>query len=181
MTIFYGTHDQIEAMTMGDKIVVLKDGDVQQVDKPMNLYNDPTNQFVGSFIGSPSMNFLDGEIEKKDRLYFKSRDISFSIPENIEDKVAEHVGKKVTLGFRPESIYDHDYEDRAQITEKVAINIDVTEPIGAETFIYFTANDKEFCMRSSSGLVYENGQQLNIGFDVARLYFFDANSGERLV
>ncbi len=180
-TMFYVTHDQIEAMTMGTKIVVLKDGDVQQVDKPMTLYNDPANQFVGSFIGSPSMNFLEGEIEKSDGLYFKSRDIGFSIPENIESKVADLVGKSVTMGFRPESIYDHDHEDRAQITEKVGITVDVTEPIGAETFIYFTANDKEFCMRSSSGLIYENGQALNIGFDVARLYFFDKESGERVV
>ncbi len=180
-TMIYVTHDQIEAMTMGNKIVVLKDGDVQQVDKPMTLYNDPANHFVGSFIGSPAMNFLKGNIEKSDRLYFKSDSISFSIPENIEEQVSTLAGKAVTLGFRPESIYDHDYEDRAQLTEKNAITIDVTEPVGAETFVYFTAGETELCMRSSSGLIYENNQEINIGFDVSRLYFFDPESGKRLV
>ncbi len=179
-TMIYVTHDQIEAMTMGTKIVVLKGGDVQQVDSPMTLYNDPSNQFVGSFIGSPSMNFAEGKVVKKDRLHFEGSGFSFSIPENIEEKVSTFQDKDIVLGIRPESIYDHDFEDRAQLTEKNEIQIDVTEPIGAETFIYFRNGGKEYCMRSSSGLTYENGQKINIGFDVARLYFFDQQTGKRL-
>ncbi len=179
-TMVYVTHDQIEAMTMGNKIVVLKSGDVQQADKPMTLYNDPSNQFVGSFIGSPSMNFASGKITKSGRQYFEGTGFKFSIPENIEEKTAQFLDKEITLGFRPESIYDHDYEDKAQLTEKNEIEIDVTEPIGAETFIYFHRGEHEFVMRSSSGLVYENHQKINIGFDVARLYFFDSHTGKRL-
>lgn len=180
-TMIYVTHDQVEAMTMGTKIVVLKDGDVQQADKPMTLYNDPANRFVGSFIGSPSMNFAEGKITKSDRQYFEGSGFKFSIPENIEEKTHSLINQDITLGFRPESIYDHDYEDKAQLTEKNEIEIDLTEPIGAETFIYFRKSDKEYCMRSSSGLIYNNNQKLNIGFDVARLYFFDSKTGKRLV
>ena len=179
-TMVYVTHDQIEAMTMGNKIVVLKSGDVQQADQPMTLYNDPSNQFVGSFIGSPSMNFASGKITKTDRQYFEGSGFKFSIPENIEEKTEKFLNQEITLGFRPESIYDHDYEDKAQLTEKNEIEIDVTEPIGAETFIYFHQGDNEFVMRSSSGLTYNNHQKINIGFDVARLYFFDSNTGKRL-
>ena len=179
-TMIYVTHDQIEAMTMGNKIVVLKDGDVMQADQPMTLYNDPANQFVGSFIGSPSMNFASGTIVKNGRQYFEGQGFKFSIPENIEEKTHKIIGEEVVLGFRPESIYDHDYEDKAQLTEKNEIEIDVTEPIGAETFIYFHSSGKEFCMRSSSGLIYQNNQKLNIGFDAKRLYFFDSKSGQRL-
>ncbi len=179
-TMIYVTHDQVEAMTMGNKIVVLKAGDVQQADKPMTLYNNPANQFVGSFIGSPAMNFANGKIMRQNRQYFEGNGMRFSIPENIEAKTAAFIDQDIVLGFRPESIYDHDYEDRAQLTEKIAIEVDVTEPIGAETFIYFHAGGQEYCMRSSSGLTYTNGQQINIGFDVARLYFFDRQTGARL-
>ena len=179
-TMIYVTHDQIEAMTMGTKIVVLKDGDVMQVDAPMTLYEDPANQFVGSFIGSPSMNFASGTITKSDRQYFEGDGLRFSIPENIEEKTHPFIDNRIVLGFRPESIYDHDFEDRAQLTEKNDITINLTEPIGAETFIYFSMNDKEYCMRSSSGLPYKMGQKISIGFDVARLYFFDDVTGKRL-
>ena len=178
--MLYVTHDQIEAMTMGSKIVVLKDGDIMQADQPMTLYNDPANQFVGSFIGSPSMNFANGTITNSGRQYFEGQGFKFSIPENIESKTASLIGKEVTLGFRPESIYDHDFEDKAQLTEKNEIQIDVIEPIGAETFIYFYSGGKEFCMRSSSGLIYQNNQKLNIGLDAQRLYFFDSQTGKRL-
>ena len=180
-TMIYVTHDQIEAMTMGNKIVVLKDGDVQQVDAPMTLYHDPQNQFVGSFIGSPSMNFADGKISKNGKYSFESDGIKFAIPEEIESNVATFADQDVVLGFRPENIYDFDYEEKAKLTERISIDIDVTEPIGAETFIYFKANDTEYCMRSSSGLEYQNGQKLDVGFDAKKLYFFEKESGKRIV
>jgi len=179
-TMIYVTHDQIEAMTMGSKIVVLKDGDVQQADAPMTLYHDPANQFVGSFIGSPAMNFAEGQITQSDRYYFEGGGFRFSIPENLERTVAAFRGQPIVLGFRPESLYDQAYEGKAQLTEKVTMDVNVTEPIGAETFVYLRAGDHEYCMRSGSEHTYTPGQSLAVGFDVARLYFFDQPTGKRL-
>ena len=179
-TMIYVTHDQVEAMTMGNKIVVLKDGDVMQVDHPMNLYNDPANRFVGGFIGSPSMNFADGKIIQSDKRYFQGSGFKFSVPENVERKLSEFHDQEIVLGFRPECIYDGEHEDRIQLTELTDIKIVLTEPIGAETFIYFTMDRKEFCMRSSSGVAYNQGQKIKIGFDQTKLYFFNKHSGKRI-
>ena len=173
-TMIYVTHDQVEAMTMGTKIVVLKDGDVQQVDTPMNLYQDPANQFVGGFIGSPAMNFMEGRINGQ---HFESNGSRIRVPEDLGEATS---GKDLVLGFRPESIYDHDVEEKIALTDKLEVNVDVTEPVGAETFVYFHLHDKEYCMRSHSGKTYQSGQSLNIGLDINKLYFFEKLTGKRL-
>ena len=179
-TMIYVTHDQVEAMTLGDKIVLLKSGEVQQVDAPMKLYEQPANAFVGGFIGRPGMNFCDGKITKGAQYYFVGDGMKFSIPEVLEPMVAEYQGKEITLGFRPEIIYDHVHEFQAHLTEKISVTIDLIEPIGAETFVYFHSNSKEYCMRSSSGLNYKPGQIVDIGFDVRRLLFFEKSTGKRI-
>ncbi len=179
-TIIYVTHDQTEAMTMGNKIIVLDKGLIQQIDSPMRLYNFPANQFVAGFIGSPNMNFIEGKIEKGNRILFKSPDITFSIPENLETLASNFLNQEIILGFRPESIYDQNNENVAWLTEKVKIEIDVIEPIGAETFIYFQANGNDICMRTTSNKEYYTGQSIHIGFDTTRLYFFDKKTGSIL-
>ncbi len=179
-TMIYVTHDQVEAMTMGTKIVVLKDGDVQQVDKPMTLYHEPQNQFVGSFIGSPSMNFLHGMVVNSGGLNFEGHDVVFRIPPALIGNLEAYTDKEVVLGFRPESIYDLVSEEVKPVTDAIHIEVDVTEPIGAETFVYFSKGAKEFCMRSHGGVTYESGQQLQVGIDAERLYFFDKDTGKRL-
>ena len=179
-TMIYVTHDQVEAMTMGTKIVVLKDGVVQQVDSPMTLYNQPANQFVGSFIGSPAMNFVDGIITSDGDLRFDGGGFRFAIPKELSETASKLAGQKLTLGFRPESIYDQQHEKQAWLTEKIEIEIDVTEPIGAETYIYFQKEGREYCMRSTSGIAYSNGQKIQVGLDISRLYLFDKTSGNRI-
>ena len=179
-TMVYVTHDQVEAMTMGDKIVVLKDGDVQQVDSPMNLYNNPANQFVGSFIGSPSMNFTSGRLQSEgNSLKFMNDHMNFTIPEEIAVKLSGKSGE-VVMGFRPEVILDADVEKEKTLTEAFPIKVDITEPIGAETFVYFHLGEENFCMRSTNGLVYQNGQQISAAIVSDRLRFFDKDSGLRI-
>lgn len=171
-TMIYVTHDQVEAMTMGDKIVVLKDGDVQQVDTPMNLYNNPANKFVGSFIGSPGMNFIDGEVKDGQ---FTAEGIQFSIPANYQV-----TNGPIILGIRPESFYNINYEKERQLTEAQEIQLDVIEPIGAETFLYFQMGGKQICMRSTSGIIYQDGQSIQVAIDQEKLFFFDAKTENRI-
>ena len=183
-TMIYVTHDQIEAMTMGDKIVVLKDGFVQQVDTPMNLFNNPANKFVAGFIGSPSMNFLDGRIEQGAELQFVAEGVRFGIPNelNLHEKLAPYVGKEITFGFRPEYLYDKQLEGSKQLSVDMNIIIDVTEPVGSEAFNYFhfEGQDTTYCFRSDSANLYQSGQQVLVGLDVARLRFFDPETEIRV-
>ncbi|MEM9548725.1 MAG: sn-glycerol-3-phosphate ABC transporter ATP-binding protein UgpC [Bacteroidota bacterium] len=185
-TMVYVTHDQIEAMTMGDKIVVLKDGYVQQVDTPMNLFNNPVNKFVAGFIGSPSMNFVRGHIKKEEEIIFESQGIHFGIPDklNLYDKLTPYIGKEVTFGFRPEYLYDKQNENVKQLSVDMNIFIDVVEPIGSESFNYFHFEgntDQTFCFRSDSSRMYKTGQQVTVGLDIDRLRFFDIETENRIV
>ena len=184
-TMVYVTHDQIEAMTMGDKIVVLKDGVVQQVDSPMNLFNNPANKFVAGFIGSPAMNFLQGEIVKGAELEFVSGAVRFGIPEELglQDKLLPYLNKQVTFGFRPEYLYDKAVERERRLSVDLQLIIDVTEPIGSEAFNYFHFEGMEetgFCFRSSTAVQYQPGAEVNAGIDVERLRFFDVETEERI-
>jgi multiple sugar transport system ATP-binding protein len=182
-TMVYVTHDQIEAMTMGDRIVVMKDGIIQQFDTPMNLFNNPANQFVAGFIGSPSMNFLEGEIVRDNGLLgFRSKDVLFGVPEPHRIPLEAYIGKKVTFGFRPEYVYDKATEFTRQLSQDVDITIDVVEPIGSESFNYFHFNgnpEHTFCFRTSTNVLYQPNQVITVGMDIGRLRFFD-ESGERI-
>ena len=184
-TMIYVTHDQVEAMTMGDKIVVLKDGYVQQVDTPMNLFNNPVNKFVAGFIGSPSMNFLEGKIEKGSELSFVSGTVKFGIPNELalQEKLRPYIGKSIIFGFRPEYLYDKSVEQQKQLSVDLDIIVDVTEPIGSEAFNYFHFEGRAsetFCFRTDSALVYAAQQKVKVGIDVSRLRFFDAETEERV-
>ena len=183
-TIVYVTHDQIEAMTMGDRIVVLKDGIVQQFDTPMNLFNNPQNKFVAGFIGSPSMNFIPGEIADQGELVFQSKDLKFGVPDDLTAGLKPYAGKEVIFGFRPEYVYDKTIEKNKRLSQDMEIQISALEPIGSETFVYFhfTGNPEHtFCFRSDSQIHYTLGDKITIGVDIDRLRFFDANSEQRIM
>jgi multiple sugar transport system ATP-binding protein len=184
-TMVYVTHDQIEAMTMGDRIVILKDGIIHQFDTPMNLFNNPVNKFVAGFVGSPSMNFLDGEIiEQAGQLMFQSKAILFGVPAPYQDKMARYVGKKVTFGFRPEYLHDTATEFTRPLSEGVKITIDSIEPIGSESFNYFHFNgnpEQTYCFRTTTDMLYQPGQEIKVGADVERLRFFDGVTEETIL
>ena len=170
-TMIYVTHDQVEAMTMGDKIVVLKDGYVQQVAAPMELYNNPANKFVGSFIGSPSMNFFNGKILNNDQLQFKGNGLSFLIDSTQADNLRKTQATAVILGVRPEHIFLAAEATNPTATQKVEVL--VTEPVGAETYIYFTLKEETYCMRANGQKYFEVGEEIEIAFDQSKLFFFN--------
>lgn len=185
-TMIYVTHDQIEAMTMGDKIVVLKDGYIQQVDTPMNLFNHPANKFVAGFIGSPAMNFLEGQIEEEGELQFVSGSVRFGIPDELDlhQQLKPYVGQSIIFGFRPEYLYDKEKEQQKHLSVDMNIIIDVTEPVGSEAFNYFHFEGQEettFCFRSDSAHQYQPQQQITVGLDIQRLRFFDTETELRIV
>ena len=173
-TIIYVTHDQTEAMTLGTRIVVLKDGVIQQVDSPQNLYDRPGNLFVAGFIGSPQMNFIDAKLEKEGNntyLVFGPNKITVT-PEKAE-KVKDHIGKEVTFGIRPESIYAAKTYAKANANNTVHATVRVYEMLGAEVFVYVTVEGIDVTVREAPGTVVKPGDEFDICFDVDKIHIFD--------
>lgn len=175
-TMIYVTHDQTEAMTMGDKIVVMKDGFIQQIDTPLNLYNYPKNKFVAGFIGSPAMNFMEGVIEKKGGLYFQETNngIRLSLPKSAEKILKGYLGRQIIFGIRPEHIYLSKYSAHAKVKSKARARLEVVEPMGNELFIYFVIKSgNQFVARVNAVEEPHVGKDLDFVFDTSRAHFFD--------
>ena len=173
-TFIYVTHDQTEAMTMGTRIVVMKDGVVQQIDSPNNLYNNPCNQFVAGFIGSPQMNFTDVTIEKDgDSLCAVFGSNKIAIPEGKAGALADYVGKEVVMGIRPEDIHDDEAFISTYPNATVDAFVDVTEMMGAETYLYLQIEGNAFTARVNARSTSKADDTVKVGFDVNRLHFFD--------
>ena len=175
-TMIYVTHDQVEAMTMGDKIVVMNDGQVQQIDTPLNLYNRPANVFVAGFIGSPSMNLIAGTCSGQDDARFESSALSVALPRN---KLPDHaMGLDIFLGFRPEHLYIRESADAPPHAITLAtLKITLVEPLGHETVIYGNVEDTTIIARSKIPVPPAPGDILHLLVDPSRLHYFDANSG----
>ena len=176
-TFIYVTHDQTEAMTMGTRIVVMKDGVVQQIDSPNNLYNTPCNQFVAGFIGSPQMNFVDVTIEKDgDSVCAVFGDNKIAIPEGKAGALEEYVGKEVVMGIRPEDIHDDEAFLSTYPNATVEAYVDVTEMMGAETYLYLQIAGSTFTARVNARSTSKAEDTVKVGFDVNRLHFFDKDT-----
>jgi multiple sugar transport system ATP-binding protein len=181
-TMIYVTHDQTEAMTMGDRIVVLKDGVVQQVDDPLSLYNKPNNMFVAGFIGSPAMNFMDAVIEKEGDTYYLEGDGAFKIrvPEDKEDHIKDYVGKEVVFGVRPEDIVDtkitHDFEVKED--NSFEADVDVVEPMGSEIYLYLAEEGHSLIARVEAESTAQVGDTISLGIDLRKIHVFDAETEE---
>lgn len=174
-TIIYVTHDQTEAMTMGDRIVVMKDGIVQQINTPLNLYNNPSNKFIAGFIGSPSMNFLAGTINDNNNPHFESLNKGLLI--KLDNKQFEllngYINKKIWLGIRPEDI--HNSGDSSLITNytEFTTKLEVVEPMGNEAFLYFNIDNVQCISRIAARNVPEDGSIQNLKIDNQKLHFFN--------
>ncbi|MCJ7553669.1 MAG: sn-glycerol-3-phosphate ABC transporter ATP-binding protein UgpC [Ignavibacteriaceae bacterium] len=177
-TMIYVTHDQTEAMTMGDRIVVMKDGIVNQVDTPMNLYNKPINQFVAGFIGSPAMNFIDVNVNKENKLSSKKGELNFSLSAEHINRLKDHSNKEITLGIRPEDIR---LEKNINKVIEIEVLADVIEPMGNETFIYFEVEKIQFIARVNPSKELKIGGKIKLYIDEAKLYFFDKESGNYII
>ncbi|MGX7030208.1 ABC transporter ATP-binding protein [Vagococcus zengguangii] len=172
-TTIYVTHDQTEAMTMADRIVIMKDGIVQQIGSPKEVYDTPNNVFVAGFIGSPAMNFFDARIENG---YVVNNDgLNLRIPEGQYNmlKAKGYEGKSVTFGIRPEDIHTEpialDTYNESIVNSKVV----VSELLGAETMLYTTLGNTEFISRVDARSAYVPGQEVKLGFNVTKGHFFD--------
>ena len=175
-TIIYVTHDQTEAMTLGTRIVVMKDGVVQQVDTPQHLYEQPGNLFVAGFMGSPQMNFLDAQIaEKGGDLIAKVGEYDIVIPA-AKAKVLKdggYVGKTVVLGIRPEDIHDSQMFIEASPSVPMTSTVKVYELLGAEVFLYFDVNGTQVTARVDPRTNSKTGDTIKFAFDMEKSHFFD--------
>jgi multiple sugar transport system ATP-binding protein len=181
-TMIYVTHDQIEAMSMGDRIVVMRDGVVQQVDTPLNIYHQPANKFVAGFIGSPTMNFMDGTIQANGTVSFQEKGSSFSLPLGSPQasRIKHLAGKSVTLGIRPEHIYASPPQE-AGAPAPFTAHIEVVEPVGNEVFVYFTTGTgSQYVARVATDRPPEVGAPSQLMIDTAKLHFFDSQTEQSL-
>ncbi len=178
-TVVYVTHDQTEAMTMGDRIVVMKDGYIHQVDTPMNLYNHPKNMFVAGFIGSPSMNFLKVKlVEEKGRLWLVNPAFRLPSIEERREALTPYVNKEIIFGIRPEAIYDDAAFLEANPDWVVNVHVDVLEPMGAEHYVYFSLNEENVIARLDATSQAKVLQRHKVAFDMNMARYFDMETQE---
>ncbi|SDP47945.1 carbohydrate ABC transporter ATP-binding protein, CUT1 family [Phyllobacterium sp. OV277] len=177
-TMIYVTHDQIEALTLADRIAVMKGGLIQQLDEPLTIYNKPRNLFVASFIGSPSMNFLKGEIaEKGGKPFFRVADLDVSL-DTYGAQEPLKAGRSVIFGFRPEHIALSDQPGPAGRSCQATVDLD--EPMGADSLVWLKVAGKAVSVRVDSGRRYQNGETVHLTFDPALASLFDSQTEERI-
>jgi multiple sugar transport system ATP-binding protein len=183
-TMIYVTHDQVEAMTMGDRICVMKDGRIMQVAAPLELYNHPKNMFVAGFIGSPPMNFFRGQVRARgDQIEFVedtpagASPIVVILSATLASKVRARLDQKIVLGVRPEDIR---LVDGGEERTAVAATVEIAEPMGAETYLYLRSKATSFIARVGPSAVPAGGVTVRVTFDSAKLQLFDAETEEVL-
>ena len=170
-TIIYVTHDQVEAMTMGDRIAILKDGFLQQYDSPNQIYHNPKNQFVAGFIGSPQMNFISGKLEANT---FSCEQFSFKIPKTKQNKSGD-----VILGIRPDDLYDQWFATDKPYS-KINAKVKMIEPLGAQTIAFLEIGDLELTATFPGNSLPEIGSTVEVIFDLNAVHFFNKETGDAL-
>jgi multiple sugar transport system ATP-binding protein len=173
-TFIYVTHDQVEAMTMATRIAVLKDGILQQVGTPQDLYETPDNVFVAGFIGSPAMNFFDATVSgNREDMYLDLDGFKLEVPEAGRRSLADHLGRRITLGIRPENIHHKDYQPAQIHGAPVTAQVDVTEIMGNEIFLYLVVAGHQFLARVDPRVQVRPGQEVPLVFNMDRMHAFD--------
>lgn len=183
-TFIYVTHDQTEAMTMGTRIVVMKDGFIQQVDSPTSLYNKPCNLFVASFIGSPQMNFVNVKVEKRgDEVHLLFGKDDLKLPENKAKELigTDYIGKEVIMGIRPESVHDEPLYLEQMSESLVEAKIEVTEVLGAETFLYMIIDEINFTARVNPRTIAKPGDVIKVALDTNKIHLFDKETEKTII
>ncbi|MCQ9208888.1 MAG: sn-glycerol-3-phosphate ABC transporter ATP-binding protein UgpC [Omnitrophica bacterium] len=183
-TMIYVTHDQIEAMTMGDRIVVMKEGIIQQIADPIGLYDFPVNKFVAGFIGSPPMNFINGVIKKIDgKFFFDESSFQVKIVDEMVTKISHCENKEVTFGIRPEDIYDKLFVQDAPPENCIVATCEIIEPLGSEVYLHLTSPSKKhtFIAKVGGHDKPRINQDLNLVFDMSKVHFFDRTTEKTIV
>ncbi|MCX7957169.1 MAG: sn-glycerol-3-phosphate ABC transporter ATP-binding protein UgpC [Endomicrobia bacterium] len=186
-TIIYVTHDQVEAMTLGDKICVMKDGLIQQVDKPIELYDNPKNKFVAGFIGSPPMNFVQVDIiEENSDVYADEGSFKIKLPSNFKDQIRNYIDKKrtnkVILGIRPEHIYDKlFYSGQIKEGTLVTLTVDFIETLGSEIYLHLRSSKNEFVIKADPHNTAKPNQLIEVVVNIDKIHLFDLETEEAIV
>ncbi|MFH1128551.1 MAG: sn-glycerol-3-phosphate ABC transporter ATP-binding protein UgpC, partial [Candidatus Omnitrophota bacterium] len=181
-TIIYVTHDQVEAMTMGDRIAVMKDGVLHQVADPITVYDKPKNKFVAGFIGSPPMNFMNGRIIKKDgRIYFDEGKILVKLVEDMYKGITPYIGREVIFGIRSEDIYDKLFVSEAPSENIIRVNCEVVEPMGSEVYLYLNTGKHTFIARVGAHDRPKVNQDIDVVFDMSKVHFFDKDTEKTIL
>jgi multiple sugar transport system ATP-binding protein len=186
VTMIYVTHDQVEAMTMGDRICVMKDGNIMQVAEPLTLYYQPANLFVAGFIGSPPMNFFKGTLQQSgSQLTFVETNstgtpLRVALDAQLSAAGANCVDRPVVFGLRPENIQDVAGNASADPARTFEVTVEVSEPMGAETYLYLNTGATSFIARVRPTDRFEVNQKIKVTFDLAHAHLFDATTEQVL-
>ena len=185
-TFIYVTHDQTEAMTMGSRICIMKDGFIQQVDTPQNNYDYPNNRFVASFIGSPQMNMFDVTLQKEGgKVVAVFGDNKITVPSDVLKKFKDesYIGKPAIMGIRPENISDNPQKVAANPEAGFKVHVEVTELMGSETYLYLSTSSKEdnVIARVDPRTKTQIGDDITVVMDTSRLHFFDKDTEETIL
>jgi len=186
-TFIYVTHDQTEAMTMADRIVVMKDGFIQQCDTPQHLYDEPCNLFVAGFIGSPQMNFVEVKLTKRgEDVFINFADFAVKVPkEKVEtenyEKLMSYGGKMVIMGIRPEHIHDEEMYLERMPESIITADVEVTELMGAETYLYLDVKDNKFTARVDPKTNAKPGDTIKVALDMNHIHLFDIDTEQTII
>ena len=179
-TTVYVTHDQTEAMTLGQRIAVIRGGRLQQVADPATLYNRPANRFVAGLIGSPAMNFFPGRIEQRDRqLLFDTEGFSLPVPDTWAARLKPYTGKPITLGIRPEHVGSPATEHLADAPRITAV-VEAVEPVGPESYVYLNTGSQTFVSRVDAGRTFQIGEKASPAVATDKLHFLDPETEKSL-
>ena len=179
-TMIYVTHDQVEAMTLGDRIVVMNRGRIQQVGAPLDIYDRPANAFVAGFLGTPPMNFLSGKLSRENGgLVFDEGSTRIPVPDRLREHLAAYAEAEVMLGVRPEDILDR-ASSEPSVTCRVKTQVEVVEPLGDDMLLYLRTPVHQFVSKVGSHPGIEAGQALEVTLNLSKVHFFDPKTGMNL-
>jgi len=181
-TFIYVTHDQTEALTLGDRIVVMKDGKVQQCADPMTIYDKPANKFVASFIGTPPISLMNGRIIKKERkYYFDEGKFQVKLVDEMVKVITPYEGKEVTMGIRSEDIYDKLFVSEASPENTIRAICEVVEPLGSEVYLYLNSGKNLFIARVGAHNQPDVNRDMDLVFDMSKVHFFDSETENTII
>lgn len=181
-TVVYVTHDQVEAMTLADRIVIMKDGVIIQIGTPQEVYNHPTNLFVADFIGNPTMNFLEADLEKENNhLYIQGTSFRLLVPDALCNRYLKSAVQRVTLGIRPEHIYDKQLTNPFPGSEVLKAEVEIVEPVGSETILHTTCCSEKLiaCVGNNTEAIH--GKLIDLMLDMNQIHLFDRATGLSLL
>ncbi len=182
-TFVYVTHDQTEAMTMGDRIVVMRDGIINQIDTPENLYEHPNNMFVAGFIGTPQMNFITATLIRKGVYYFAEMgDICLPLPKRLQNNedIKRYIGKQIIYGIRPEDLHVGSKWQMPKGENKIEVTAELAEMMGSEIYVYSNLGDNKLIAKIPSSEKIKTGMDVSLYFDIEKPHIFDRET-EKLI